>query len=225
MTLYDEGKLSFIPQVLFAACVSCSLAELPANYGLPDASTGYSYHHQAEIPQSSHSEYIEQHVGHQTSEGLNLDPNLLHKIKEILVQHENSGSNSGSYLVSNPSDGAPQLSYGPPSHWSSGSSSRVIGIEIAPDAVRQSHQVAQYISKDRYAPSHSGWSSSNSGYSVGNSGWSVGGSSLPVPAKSQGWSQQSADWTTPLVLSSPVWNSYPAALLAKPAIKYGAPQR
>lgn len=223
---------SSIPQVLFAACFSRSFAEPPAlsqSYGLPEISSGYSYQ-QASAPHSSHTEYVEQHVGHQTSEGLHLDPNLLHKIEGVLVQHENSGSNSGGYLVSTPSVsyGAPQLSYGPPSHWSG--SSRVVGIDFG--HLRQSHQVAQYIAKDRYASSHSG--SSNSGWASANSGWSAESSGWAAPSKSQGWASQSAGWIeprAPLFVASSGWNLVapkPAATagwtLAKPSIKYGAPR-
>lgn len=231
------SEVVFTPQVLFAACLTRSSAEPPAlshSYGLPDVSSGYSYH-QSAAPQSlsQHTEYVEQHVGHQTSEGLHLDPNLLHKIEDVLVQHENAGSHSsGGYLISSPSVayGAPQLSYGPPSHWSS-SPSKVVGIDFG--HLRQSHQVAQYIAKDRYAPSHSGWSSSNSGWSVGNSGWSTASSSgWAAPSKSQGWAQQAAALIEPraplFVSSSSGWNLLapkPAGwTLAKPAVKYGAPR-
>src|SRR5690349_16979778 len=157
--------LIFIPQVLFAICITCSWAEPPpsSSYGLPEISSGYSYHTASAPHQSSHSShntnYVEQHAGHQTSEGLHLDQNLLHKIEQVLVQHENSGSNSGSFQISAPSAvyGTPQSSYGPPTHsWSHGSS-KVVGIDF--DHLRQSHQVAQYVARESYAPSYSGWSS------------------------------------------------------------------
>lgn len=198
------------------ALLTSSFAEPPAlshSYGVPQISTGYSYE-----PTVSHSvatDYVEQHVGHQTSEGLHLDADLLHKIEHVLVQHENSGSK----IVSVPSSGygVPQSSYGLPSHWSH--SARVVGIDF--DHLRQSIPVAQYLGQERYAHGYnynSGHSSNyNSGYSTGSSGWNVASRPSYVHSIPQ------------YVSSSPAWSlaaPKPSAgwTVARPSIKYGVPR-
>lgn len=222
-----------VSQVFLAALVTCSLAEPPAlsqSYGLPEVSTGYSY--QPSSHETSHgTDYVEQHVGHQTSEGLHLDQNLLHKIEHVLVHHENS--NPSAQIISVPSSGygLPQSTYGPPSHhqhWSA--PSKVVGIDFG--HLRQSHQVAQYLGQSRYAPSyHTGWSSGNSGWNAGwqsgnshsgwqlvkpssgwqsaNSGWQSGASSgWAAPAKPSGWTQ--SGWTAPAKPSGWIAQSQPS---------------
>lgn len=203
------------PQVIFVALLATSLAELPAishSYGVPEVSSGYSYQ-----PQSVSTEYVEQHVGHQPSEGIHLDSHLLHKIEHILVEHENSRGNNRVISAPSHSYGVPQHSYGPPSHWSP--SSRVVGINFG--HLVQSVPVAQYLGTDRYASSYNtGYSSSSStGWSAGNLGWSA--PSKPVAA----WIEPRAP---AIISSSPGWSVAsvkPASwTIARPSSKYGAPR-
>jgi hypothetical protein len=204
------------PSVVYEAPSSLTYAAPSESYGAPEISSGYAY-----APQSVHTDYYEQHVGHQTSEGLNLDANLLHKIENILIQHENSGSK----IVTVPSHsyGVPQSTYGVPSHsygvpaWNS----RVVGIDF--DHLRQSHQVAQFLGKDRYAPSYvsSGHSGYSSGYSSGSSssGWNTESLAWQAPSKPSGWSQVVPSTGYTVVSSKPAgWT------IAKPAGKYGVPR-
>lgn len=237
----------FTLQVFVAALITSSLAEPPAlshSYGLPEISSGYSYepssHSSSHASSHSHTDYEEQHVGHQTSEGLHLDQHLLHKIEGVLVQHENSNKH-----ISAPSHsyGAPQSAYGVPSyhqHWQPS----VVGIDFG--HLRQSIPVAEYLGRERYAQSHgwnagqasgwvagnSGWNAGNSGWNAGNSGWTSGSSGWVAPAKASGW-QQSSGWIQPTItshiVSSPGWSltapAKPAAwTIAKPAGKYGVPR-
>mgnify|MGYP007092101447 CR=1 FL=1 len=144
------------------ALVSSTIAEPPSySYGPPSISPGYSYE-----PHQAGTEYIEQHVGHQTSEGLNLDSNLLHKIEQILIQQENSGKGA----INGPSVayGVPQDTYGPPIHWKP--STNVVGIYF--DHLRQSIPVAQYLGIDKII---------STGYA------SKPTSTYGVPSVSQGW--------------------------------------
>lgn len=198
------------------AFLTTSLAEPPSHsYGAPAVSSGYSY----EPHVSAGTDYVEQHVGHQPSEGLNLDPHLLHKIEQILIQHENSGSNriisipsiSHSYGPPSHSYGPPSHSYGPPSHWSA--SSRVVGIDFG--HLRQSIPVAQYVGKERYAPSYH-----QSSHAV-SSGWNAGHSA----AISSGWSSgASSEWIQPrapvIIASAPAWS----LAAPKPSSSYGLPR-
>lgn len=108
--------------------------------------------------------------GYQTSEGLHVDPALLHKVKQILLDQENihgGGGHGGhhddafrvassSYRVPSSSYGVPSTSYGVP-----GYSTRVVGIELG--GIRQGLQVAQYHQE---SPIYS------SGYSLGHGGGS-----------------------------------------------------
>lgn len=86
--------------------------------------------------------------GFQTSEGQNVDAQLLEQIRQILLKEESqssSGSSSG-YSGGAPSSsyGAPSSSYGVPSssYGVPGGSSRVVGINL--EGVRQAIQVAQF---------------------------------------------------------------------------------
>lgn len=247
-----------VSQVFLTTLVACGVAEPPAlsqSYGLPEITSGYSYHPSSSSHSSASShgsalshgtDYYETHVGHQTSEGLHLDQNLLHKIEGVLVNHENA--NRGGYFESAPSSGygVPQAAYGPPSHQHWSGPSKVVGIDF--DHLRQSHQVAQYHGKDRYASgwstgntgnsgwrqsnAHSGWQSANSGWQAANSGWQSANLgwqlAAPAPSKISGWRQ--SGWTQPatIITSSPGWQltaPKPSAgwTLARPSIKYGSP--
>lgn len=125
-----------------------SVSYLPALYGAPEwksaseawqssaSSSEYSHH------SSDHDDYhYKSHpVGHQSSHGLNVDPNLLNKIKHALIEHENSESSSGHAISSG--YGVPSHSYGVPSH-SHGIS------DIHFDSAWQSTPVAYYIGQKR----------------------------------------------------------------------------
>lgn len=77
--------------------------------------------------------------GYQTSEGQNVDPQLLEQIKQILLKEEqSSGGGHGGFGGGISSQyGAPAPVYGPPSY-----QTRVVGIDL--EGVRQAIQVAQY---------------------------------------------------------------------------------
>lgn len=88
--------------------------------------------------------------GYQTSEGQNVDAQLLEQVRQILLKEESqssSGSGSGGYSGGAPSSsyGAPSSSYGAPPSSSYGAPSgggRVVGINL--EDVRQAIQVAQF---------------------------------------------------------------------------------
>lgn len=79
--------------------------------------------------------------GYQTSEGQNVDPQLLEQIKQILLKEEQSsgGGHGGGGFGGGISSqyGAPAPVYGVPSY-----QTRVVGIDL--EGVRQAIQVAQY---------------------------------------------------------------------------------
>lgn len=134
--------------------VSLACAEPPVSSYLPP-SIGHGRHgghvgHGGDgISFGSGSGFTAVNSGYQESEGANIDPQLLHKIEEILVDQENQASSHGSgFGLSAPSSsyGAPSnsylppsQSYGPPSHRSG---SRVIGVQLG--HVQQGIQVAQF---------------------------------------------------------------------------------
>jgi hypothetical protein len=207
-------------QVFFLALASSTLAEPPSpsyglpsissTYGLPEISTGYNYKPQVIStgydykPSIVSTEYIQKDPGRIPSEGYNLDPQLLNKIRHILIDHENSGSIK---IVSKPSSsyGVPQSTYGPPQGWTQ--SSRVVGLDFG--HLSQSIPVAYYVGTDRYASNHGG-----SGWSAGNSGWSSGN------IVSSGWSSSNT--------GSSGWKTSPPVITLKPqppAISYGVPSR
>lgn len=121
------------------------------SYGVPEisgfeTSSGISSGYET----SSGSSYISHPVGHQPSEGLHLDPNLLETIKRVLIAHENTAASATT--VYNPSS-----QYGAPSHhhhhhpWSS----QVSDINFG--HLTQSIPVAYYLSHQSYAPTHKEW--------------------------------------------------------------------
>lgn len=194
------------------ALFTCTVAEPPSYLQIPDISPGYV--HTSPLPRDHHStgtEYIEVGIDHPTSEGLHLDSNLLHKIESALIQHENSGRKV--IALPSPAYGVPQSSYGPPSHWSP--SSKVVGIDFG--HLRQSIQVAQYLGKERYAPTYdAGWSSGNSGWNADNSGWSADNSGWNT--KSSGWNTGNSGWNSGYTISKPTaW--------VQPSPKYGPPAK
>jgi hypothetical protein len=194
-------------QVFFLALASTSFAEPPrSTYGVPEISSGYDYKPistgYAYKPSIVSTEYIQRDPGRIPTEGYNLDPNLLNKVRQILIDHENSRSTK---IISKPSTsyGVPQSTYGPPSHWVQ--SSKVVGLDFG--HLTQSIPVAYYVGTDRYASGHT-----NSGWNVGTSGWNTG---------SSGWNTGSSGWTKPISLvPSPPAITYGAP----PSVTYGAPR-
>lgn len=80
--------------------------------------------------------------GYQTSEGQNVDPQLLEQIRQILLKEEQQsggghGGGFGGGHAPSSSYGVPSSSYGVPSY-----ATKVVGIDL--DGVRQAIQVAQY---------------------------------------------------------------------------------
>lgn len=158
--------------------------------------------------------YQQVSVGHQSNEGAHVDQELLHKIKEILLQQENlggggghggySGGHSGGHGISS-SYGPPQISssYGPPGH----GSSRVVGIDFG--HVVQGHQVAQYLKHE---------ASAGHGYAPSSS---YGAPSFSSPSSSYGAPIQS--FSAPS-FSAPS-SSYGAPSFSRPSSSYGAPSR
>ncbi|XP_059619774.1 keratin, type I cytoskeletal 10 [Phlebotomus argentipes] len=104
--------------------------------------------------------------GTQTSEGQNVDPQLLEQIRQILLKEESQsgghGGGGGGHGGGAPSGqyGVPSPQYGVPSH-----QSRVVGIDL--EGVRQAIQVAQFLQ------------TSHSQSSGGFSGYPSGGASRP----------------------------------------------
>ncbi|RVE42987.1 hypothetical protein evm_012359 [Chilo suppressalis] len=83
--------------------------------------------------------------GYQTSEGQNVDPQLLEQIRQILLKEEassSSGGFGGGHSAPSSSYGAPSSSYGVPSSSYGVPSARVVGINL--EGVRQAIQVAQF---------------------------------------------------------------------------------
>lgn len=213
-------------QVLAFLAIGSVNAEPPKfHYGLPEISSEY-----IQAPSFAHgsgnTEYIEQHVGHQTSEGIHIDPHLLHKIERVLVQHENAGASSLNVHSPQVTYGVPQSTYGVPSHWSL---SKVVGINF--DHAHQSNQIAQYLGKARYAtgwttPVSFGWSSPQ-GKLVSQSGWSFGSSLSSLPSvsvsKPSGWIQAAYLEKPTVSYEFPI---KPAAwTIQKPSSNYGVPTR
>lgn len=73
-------------QILSFACIALTVAEPPSSY-LPPSSV-YGAPSTDLLAGSGHG-YHAVGSGYQESEGSNLDPQLLHKIKEILLDQEN----------------------------------------------------------------------------------------------------------------------------------------
>ncbi|XP_055635017.1 uncharacterized protein LOC129774941 [Toxorhynchites rutilus septentrionalis] len=114
--------------------VGVVLAEPPVFGGYPNRRNGGGGGHGG-IGATSGG-YQQVSVGAQTSEGQNVDPQLLQSIKTLLLQHESTSSSQNAHS----GGAAPQDSYGPPA--GSSSHGRVIGIELAEP--KQSIQVAEY---------------------------------------------------------------------------------
>ncbi|XP_047028952.1 pro-resilin [Helicoverpa zea] len=135
----------------FVACialalVACASGEAPGGYNYNRPSGGGHGGFSGGL--SGGGGYQAVSTGYQTSEGQNVDPQLLEQIRSILLREEASsgsiggghgghggGAPSSSYGVPSSSYGAPSTSYGVPS-------ARVVGVVL--EGVRQAIQVAQY---------------------------------------------------------------------------------
>lgn len=84
-------------QILSLVCVSLTLAEPPSSYLPPIPSSSYgapSGGGHGLLSSGQGSGYQAVGSGYQESEGANLDPSLLHKIEEILLDQENQVASS-----------------------------------------------------------------------------------------------------------------------------------
>jgi hypothetical protein len=138
-----------------AAAVNC---EAPGyNYNRPSIGGGVSAggFGGGDSAISSGGNYEQVAIGGNTQEGLNVDPQLLEQIKQILLREE-SQQGSGAGRPNQPSSqyGAPQQQYGPPA---AQQQQRVVGIVL--ENTQPAIQVAQYKSQ-----------SSAGGVSAGGSG-------------------------------------------------------
>lgn len=79
-------------QILSLVCVSLTLAEPPSSY-LPPSST-YGAPSGSGLLAGQGNGYQAVGSGFQESEGANLDPSLLQKIEEILLDQENQAASS-----------------------------------------------------------------------------------------------------------------------------------
>lgn len=112
--------------------------------------------------------------GYQTSEGQNVDAQLLEQVRQILLKEEASsgsgfggghggGHGGGSGGISS-SYGAPSSSYGAPSSSYGVPSARVVGLQL--EGVRQAIQVAQYQQTSQSAGGYPSGPSSSYGAPV-----------------------------------------------------------
>lgn len=153
-----EFRFFFSVQILSLVCVTLTLAEPPSSsYGPPPPPSSSYGAPNIGLSAGVGSGYQAVGSGYQESEGANLDPQLLHKIEEILLDEENQKSSRTSsihwflfgnavceqsiitklnYFVENlggfsgslsSSYGPPSSSYGPPP---AGHHERVVGMYI-----------------------------------------------------------------------------------------------
>lgn len=138
------NNLNVCQQCIALALVACVSAEAPLGYNYNRPSGGHS----GGISGGGGG-YRAVSSGYQTSEGQNVDAQLLEQIRQILLKEEaSSGSGasapSSSYGAPSSSYGPPSSSYGVPSH-----GGRVVGINL--EGVRQAIQVAQYEQSGGYS--------------------------------------------------------------------------
>ncbi|XP_047996214.1 pro-resilin [Leguminivora glycinivorella] len=138
----------------FVACIALALvaaarAEAPGgyNYNRPSGGSGFGGGFSGGL--SGGGGYHAVSSGYQTSEGQNVDQQLLEQVRQILLKEESSASSSGGFgggfggSAPSSSYGAPSSSYGAPSPvYGAPSGGRVVGINL--EGVRQAIQVAQF---------------------------------------------------------------------------------
>ncbi|CAH2087705.1 unnamed protein product [Euphydryas editha] len=134
----------------FVACIAlalvvCASAEAPSGYNYNRPSGGISGGFSSGLSGGGGG-YRAVSSGYQTSEGQNVDAQLLDQVRQILLKEEASVSSSSSGYLSAPSSsyGAPSSSYGVPStsYGVPNGGGRVVGINL--EGIRQAIQVAQY---------------------------------------------------------------------------------
>ncbi|XP_028178746.1 keratin, type I cytoskeletal 10 [Ostrinia nubilalis] len=142
----------------FVACialalVACARGEAPGGYNYNRPSGGISGGFSGGIGGGigGGGGYRAVSSGYQTSEGQNVDPQLLEQVRQILLKEEASsgsgfgggfGGGHGGHSAPSSSYGAPSSSYGAPSTSYGVPSARVVGINL--EGVRQAIQVAQF---------------------------------------------------------------------------------
>lgn len=143
----DKKLIDFIfnfPQCIALALVACANAEAPGGYNYNRPSGGGGGGHSGGL--SGGGSYQAVPTGYQTSEGQNVDPQLLEQIRGILLKEEansgGGGGHGGHGGAPSSSYGAPSSSYGAPSSSYGVPSARVVGVVL--EGVRQAIQVAQY---------------------------------------------------------------------------------
>lgn len=127
---------------------------------------------------SSGGNYEQEAIGASTNEGLQVDPQLLEQVKQILLREESkSGSGAGGNFGAPSSQyGAPQPQYGPPAQ----SQARVVGILL--ENTQPAIQVAQFRSQSQAASG--GYSSQAGGYPASNFGSAPSSNyAPPAPAR------------------------------------------
>ncbi|CAK1581462.1 unnamed protein product [Parnassius mnemosyne] len=173
--------------IVALALIGCAVAEPPVGYSYSAPSSLIFVGSSHGSPLSSGGHYSSVPVGYQTSEGYNIDPHLLHKVKNIILKDEihNQAFQSGSSGHGISSHyGAPV--YGVPHE-------RIVGIELG--HIQQGIQVAQYHQADEgygggyaggYAGGYSGYSNdggyASGGYSSGGHGYNGGSISYSAPS-------------------------------------------
>lgn len=125
--------------------VACARSEAPGGYNYNRPSSG-GFSGGFSGGASGGGGYRAVSSGFQTSEGQNVDPQLLEQVRQILLKEEASSGGSGGFggghSAPSSSYGAPSSSYGAPSTSYGVPSARVVGINL--EGVRQAIQVAQF---------------------------------------------------------------------------------
>lgn len=146
------------------------------------------------------SNYEQVAIGGNTNEGLNVDPQLLEQIKQILLQEESksgAGASAGGFGQPSSQYGAPSPQYGPPQQ----AAARVVGILL--ENTQPAIQVAQYRAQSQEA----------GGYAASSGGYPASG-----VAPAQNYAPPSTSYGAPSVNSG-----YSAPAPARPSQQYGAP--
>lgn len=184
-----------------AAVANC---ELPSgyNYNRPSIGGGSSA---GGSSLGSGGGYQQVGIGPSTNEGLNIDPQLLDQIRQILLKEESkSGSGGAGFSAPSSQYGAPQPEYGPPGR----PQQRVVGIVL--ENTIPSIQVAQYLGQSQEA----------GGYP---SGPSFGGSAPQISAPSGSYAAPSGGYAAPSSSYAAPSSSYAAPAPQRPSSNYGAP--
>lgn len=199
---------SFVMFTIFALAAVAN-GEAPGyNYNRPSFSGGVSaggnsFGSSGSSFGSSGGNYEEVAIGGGGQEGLSVDPQLLEKIKQILLREESqagAGGNGGSFGQPSSQYGAPQPQYGPPQQ----SQARVVGILL--ENTQPAIQVAQYRAQSTEA---GGYAASSGGYPA-----STGG---VAPSSNYGApSPPSSSYGAPS-------GGYSAPAPQRPSSNYGAP--